>query len=309
VDSVTTAPRITVVVPARDAAATLTPLVAALRSQESPPGGMEVLIVDNGSRDATAQIARDAGFTVLEHKDVPGASAARNAGARAASGDLIAFVDADCVPSPGWAVALASAFDDPGVGGVGGRVIAATPTTVLEQYAEREGYITQDAGLSDPYLPWVLTANCCFRREVLEQLGGFDEEMVGAEDVHFSRRMQREIGLRVGYAPDAVVEHRHRSSVRGLWRQWVRAGWGTTQLRARYPDARAVSPKGAAPHVWIARRAARLARALVGLPFGRSERVDVAAPFLDVLVRVGERVGRRQARRATDHARSAAMRR
>ncbi len=299
------APRVSVVVPARDAASTLPALFAGLSAQATPAGGVETILVDSGSRDGSAAIGRTAGARVLEATR-PGASAARNAGVRAARGELVVFLDSDCIPRPGWLAPLVAPFADaPELGAVGGRVVAAPSNTLLQRHAERRRYVSQETAFADPRLPYVLTASCAYRREVLERLGGFGEDLRSGEDVDLAWRMQRELGLGALYVADAVVEHVHRATLLGIWHQWVRYGWGGIQLRRRYPEMFATSPlpSGSRRSLgWLARRLGSTARGMVRAALGRGDRLDVVGPALEGLERVAETVGRRQAVRAEDAA-------
>ena len=259
----------------------------------------EAIVVDNNSRDRTADLAAAAGARVVR-EDRPGASAARNAGVRAARGELVAFLDGDCIPKPGWLEHIAGALRDaPATGGAGGRIVAARSTNLLQRHAERTGYIMQEEGLRDPFLPYLLTANCCYRRTAMERLGGFDEELRSGEDTDMSWRMQLELGLGVSFASDAVVEHVHRTTLRGLWRQWVRYGWGGVQLAERFPDRPVGSPAGGGRGiVRLLRHVVRGLTALVLLPFGRSDPLDAVAPLLRCVELTAMQVGRLEARRA-----------
>lgn len=290
-------PSVSVIVPARDAAATLPALFSGLDGQGSPDFEHEVIVVDSGSSDDTAEVARRAGARVIRH-EVPGASAARNAGARAAQGSLLVFLDADCIPQPGWLERLVAAMGDEEVGGVGGTVTPAPPRTLTERWAADRGDVTQDRGLRDPFAPWVLTANCCYRREVFDGVGGFEESMRGGEDVHLAWQMQLTLGRQMGFAEAAVVLHQHRSTLTGLWHQWVRNGWTSVHLRTLYPEAAAATVHQGRPvSAWALRRLRELVGALSGLPSGRTDALDVARPFLDTFAALADRVGRRQARR------------
>ncbi|PZR66075.1 MAG: glycosyl transferase family 2, partial [Solirubrobacterales bacterium] len=102
------APAISVVIPARDAAETLPRALEAVARQEGAPA-YEVIVVDDGSRDETAAIAHDLGARVIS-ADGGGPASARNAGVAEARGGLLAFTDADCVPTPGWLAAGAEAL-------------------------------------------------------------------------------------------------------------------------------------------------------------------------------------------------------
>ena len=186
------------------------------------------------------------------------------------------------------------------VGVRGGRIVAAQPMNLLQRHAERSGWVTQDAGLRSDFVPWVLTASCCFRRSVLEQLGGFDETLRSGEDTDLCYRMQLRLNLSVAYVPAAVAEHVHRTNVRGVWRQWVRYGWGGVQLEARFPG-RPEAPR-TSRHSALARLLASVGRGLLLLPLvplGRADPLDAVAPLLRVVEVTAALVGGRQARRAS----------
>jgi GT2 family glycosyltransferase len=290
------APRISVIVPARDAQSTLPALLAALLAQASARDDAEVIVVDSGSSDRTGDLARAAGAVVVRESR-PGASTARNAGLRVARGELIAFTDSDCIPQPGWLDELVSEFDHaPETGACGGPVVAAPPSGLIQRYAERAGHVSQETAVGDPFLPYLVTANCAYRRHVLDALGGFSEELRNGEDTEVAWRMQLELGLDVSYVPGAVVQHVHRSTLRGIWRQWVRVGWGSVQLAERFPNRPGM--RGGGPHRAIVRLLAELGRgvrAQLRLPLGRADPLDVVAPMLRCLEIVADRFGRFQA--------------
>jgi GT2 family glycosyltransferase len=293
------APSVSVVVPARDAQDTLPALLRELMAQVAGREDAEAIVVDSGSRDRTAELAASAGARVV-FESCPGAPAARNAGVRAARGELIVFLDSDCVPRADWLDTLVRGLRDaPQFGAVGGKIVAARSTNLLQRHAERSAYINQEEGFRDPFLPYLLTANCCYRRAALEKLGGFDEGLRSGEDTDLSWRMQLQLGLGVELVEDAVVEHVHRTTLRGLWSQWVRYGWGGVQLDERFPD-RPGRGDEAEPHPSSRsmRRMAVGGSALVRLPFGRSDPLDAVAPLLRGVEIVAMQVGRAQAKRS-----------
>jgi glycosyltransferase involved in cell wall biosynthesis len=191
---------VSVVIPARDASETLPAALAALAQQERLPE--EVIVVDDGSSDATKEIAR-ASPVVTAVLSQPGAGpgAARNRGAAAARGDVLAFTDADCIPEPGWLAAgvAALAAHDLVQGAVrppDGAVIGPFDRTISVMRAH---------GLYE-------TANMLVRRGVFESLGGFEPWLMPrdgkelGEDVWLGWRARR-AGARIGFAADAVVHH------------------------------------------------------------------------------------------------------
>jgi cellulose synthase/poly-beta-1,6-N-acetylglucosamine synthase-like glycosyltransferase len=195
-------PEVSVIVPARDAAATLGATLEALRAQRFA-GEFEVIVVDNGSLDATVAVARAAPLAprVIERTRGEGPSAARNAGAALATAPILAFTDADCEPAPGWLAAGVRALDDADL--VQGSV-APAPGAPLGPF-DRTVWVGVE-GLYE-------AASLFVRRGWWERVGGFEELAPGAgreapfgEDAWFGWRVRR-AGGRAGFCPGAHVHH------------------------------------------------------------------------------------------------------
>lgn len=223
---------VTVVVPVRDGARTLERCLAGLRDQRCPPD--QVIVVDNGSRDGSGPLARafagrTAGFPlVVLEEGRPGASVARNRGAAAATGEVVAFTDADCQPDPDWLARLLAAFG-PGIGAVAGGVRPAAPGGAVEAFAAlytlRTGDEPFDATRFTLRQGGFPTANLAVRRDLFDKLGGFDEAIrIYGEDYDLCARVYA-AGYTIRYEPAAVVFHHHRTTLRGLLRQSF--GFGT----------------------------------------------------------------------------------
>lgn len=166
----------------------------------------ELLVIDSASRgDQTLRLCGRLGVRV-QRVEEPGTSMARNTGLVATTAPLVAFTDDDCLPQAGWTAGLAGAFGDPKVGVVTGRVVAdrqvAAPVSLEES--------TEPHSFGEPIGHG---ANCCFRREALLAVGGFDEELGpgtpgrAGEDVDAFRRVLA-AGWTGCYEPKAVVVHR-----------------------------------------------------------------------------------------------------
>lgn len=191
------------------------------------PCDWEIVVADNGSTDVTADIVRSfAGARVpvrlADAGPRAGRNRARNGGVRAASGRLVLMCDCDDVVEPGWVDAMRRRLEA-GADVVGGPV--------------RRGD-ELDTGLqtTHDFLPWARGQNCGFRREVYDELGGFDESYRGGADPDFSWRAQLR-GRRLDFAPDAVIRYVPRASIRGAFRQKFRFGFTQTQLYARFASA------------------------------------------------------------------------
>ena len=192
---------VSVIIPARDAAAHLPAALAGIATQRRVP--LEVIVVDDGSSDATAAIAqrsRVVGAVLRTNGAGPGA--ARNAGAAAASGDVLAFTDADCVPQPGWLEASLAAIEA-GADVVQGAVHP-DPAATRGPW-DRTIAVSGAHGLFE-------TANLLIAREWFETLGGFERWLSPrrgkelGEDVWLGWRARR-AGAVVAFAADAVVHH------------------------------------------------------------------------------------------------------
>jgi glycosyltransferase involved in cell wall biosynthesis len=189
-----------IIVPARNAEATLTRTLTAVAAQEAPLE-YEVIVVDDGSADGTRAAAQGfEGVTVLEQPAI-GPARARNRGAAAARGGVLAFLDADCFPVPDWLAAGARALQSADL--VQGRVLP-DPDTDFGPF-DRSLWITAEIGLYE-------TANLFVTREVFDRVGGFEEWLVPeigkalAEDVWFGWKARR-LGARSAFCAEALAHH------------------------------------------------------------------------------------------------------
>ncbi len=151
----------------------------------------EILVIDDGSRDHTREIASRYPVRVVAHDRNRGVAAARNTGFRNCRNDLVASLDADCVAEPDWLEHLVRVLDDPKVGAAGGRL----EETSLESIADRwrQAHLPEDWGnilVVNP--PFLFGANGLHRKSAWEQVGGYDEATFRAygEDLYISRRFR-----------------------------------------------------------------------------------------------------------------------
>lgn len=201
--------KLTVVVPTCERPAALARCLRAL------PRDADVIVTDD-SPDAATRSMIECDFPHVRWIAGPrrGPAANRNHGARAATGDWIAFVDDDCIPQPGWLDALAAAARDADV--VEGRTFAPGATdSPFEEHVE------------NPRGGVMWSCNLAVRHETFVKLGGFDEDFAeaGGEDMEFAWRVTR-AGLRVRFAPEALMHHPPRHiGWSGLWRRLWTVRW------------------------------------------------------------------------------------
>ena len=263
---------VSVVVPVRDRPGELARLLGALAA--TAPGIAEVVVVDDGSTDpdATARVAADHGARVVRHPVSRGPAAARNTGAAAATGELVAFLDSDVVPEPGWLAPLLGHLADPAVVLAAPRIVAweaspadasvgATLTSnvrksprsiarrTVARYEERRSSL--DLGpraapvTARSRVAYVPSAALVVRREALG--AGFAEDMPVAEDVDLVWRLAA-AGWRLRYEPSSRVAHEHRDAVGAWLERKAFYGTGAAPLALRHP--RRVPPVALAP--WTA---------------------------------------------------------
>jgi cellulose synthase/poly-beta-1,6-N-acetylglucosamine synthase-like glycosyltransferase len=226
-------PKVSVVVPIYNGEADLPDLISCLRDQTYPAEQVEYLLVDNGSRDRTAAIletaaqeAKAEGLKIyhLTENQIQSSYAARNKAIRASTGEILAFTDADCRPQQQWLSTLVEPFADPGVGLVVGEIIALPGHTLLEKYADRLNILTQKNTLAHPFCPYGQTANLAIRRQAFEAVGLFRPYLTTGGDADMCWRILRQTSWQLYFAEQAIVQHRHRATLKELQSQWQRYG-------------------------------------------------------------------------------------
>ena len=223
-----------VVIPAYNAGKTLSETLAALQDQSVPPEDYEVIVVDDGSTDETAAVARRAGAECITQPN-RGPAAARNSGVRAARGELILFTDADCVPERDWIRQMTLPFRNQRTAGVKG-AYRTRQTEPAARFAQAEFEDRYDLLEKFPAIDMVDTYSAAFRRDVLMVMGLFDESFPVAsnEDTELSYRLCA-AGHRLEFNRQAVVYHRHPDSFAKYLRlKFKRAYWRMVVYR-KYP--------------------------------------------------------------------------
>lgn len=278
-------PKISIVIPAYNAADTLPACLEALANQTVPHHDYEVIIVDDGSTDNTAEVVqeliqhqftadcrlqiadseqnlqspisntqhstRNRSLTVSDQRSAvrlrlirqphQGQSAARNAGAKEAHGDLLLFLDADCIPAADWIERLVARLEVEGIVGVGGVIRTCQqgllPQYVQLEYDERYARIAQHA-----YIDFISSATAGYERNTFLRVGGFDVTMREAEDTELSFRMVAG-GHKLVFEPQAVVQHRHPESILDYLRRKFNYGYWRAKLYLRHPNKIAVDSR------------------------------------------------------------------
>jgi GT2 family glycosyltransferase len=226
-------PDVSVVVCSYNGARTIGQTLEGLRRLDYPR--YEVIVVDDGSTDATADIARAHDVRLIGGPN-RGLSHARNLGWRAARADIVAYIDDDAFPDPQWLTWLTAGFARGAHGAMGGPNLPPPDDgDVAACVAEAPGGPVHVL-LSDVEAEHVPGCNMAFRKEHLEAIGGFDERFRRAgDDVDVCWRL-RARGITIGFSAAAVVWHHRRGSVRAYVRQQRGYGEAESMLEAKWPE-------------------------------------------------------------------------
>jgi GT2 family glycosyltransferase len=227
-------PRVSVIVCAYNAADTLEDNLRSLEALTYPD--FEILLVNDGSRDRTSEIGRAHPRVRVIDTPNQGLSAARNVGLAEATGEIVAYTDADTRVDRDWLTFLVKPFLTSDVVGSGGpNVVPADDPPIAQCIARAPGGPTHVL-LDDRIAEHVPGCNMAFRRDALLAVGGFNRLYLRAgDDVDVCWRLQAR-GWRIGFASAALVWHHHRASIKAYWRQQVGYGEGETWLMAHHPE-------------------------------------------------------------------------
>lgn len=209
--------------------------LSSLNAQTYGKNNFEIIVIDDGSTDNTSSIADKYGTHLIRFEINKGIPIARNAGMYVARGEIIVFVDDDCIADTFWLENLISMFHDKTVVAAGGKILPISNATIAQRYLEATGYgnpnqvysinryniITRFAGyfrtmlfptilMSEPMdVLAIYTSNAAYRKEALVYIGGFDKSLLTSEDEDVSEQLRISKLGRILYVPSAVVKHRH----------------------------------------------------------------------------------------------------
>jgi GT2 family glycosyltransferase len=229
-------PLVSVVIPVFNQGKDLARCLAALERQTYSQDHLEVVVVDNGSREAIGEVVTRFPFARCVRELKPGSYAARNRGIEASRGELIGFTDADCVPSPTWVEHGVRAVQRlPGLGMVGGRIDLTIQDP--EKPSAAELYECVFGFPQEDFIRWgfAATANLFTSRAAVQKVGPFDDRLFSGGDMEWGQRL-RSLGLAQAYAADVTVFHAARRTVGELCRKVLRVAAGNQQLADQRGD-------------------------------------------------------------------------
>jgi len=202
---------VSIIIPAFNAASRIGNCLAAVLEQAKGHDA-EVLVIDDGSTDSSADVIRRFPEVRLITQPNAGPAAARNRGVTDATGEVILYTDDDCIPAPGWLEAMLRPFADPDVIGAKG-AYRTRQASVIARFVQIEYEDRYRRMKAQPSIDFVDTYSAAFRRESFVEMGGFDTSfrVACAEDAELSYRMSSR-GKMI-FVPDAIVYHSHPSTL------------------------------------------------------------------------------------------------
>ena len=225
-------PSISVVVCTHNGERTIGTCLDALTRLDYPD--YEVIVVDDGSTDHTGAIAHTYHVRVIRTEN-RGLSQARNTGLSAARGEVVAFTDDDAWPDRDWLRYIAHAFSTTDHVAIGGPNLPPDSRRIVESAVAHAPGGPIHVLLSDAVAEHIPGCNMAFRREALEDVGGFDPQFrIAGDDVDICWRLQ-ERGWTIGFSPAAVVLHQRRCSVRAYLKQQTEYGKAEALLERKWP--------------------------------------------------------------------------
>jgi len=229
--------RVSVVIPARNSQQLIARTVRAVLDQSVPDADVEVIVVDDGSTDDTAAVARESGARIVgvpAHRTGGNPAAARNRGAAQATGDFVVFIDDDCTAAEGWLEAILSAHAE-GAACVGGSLALPSGLSASARLDYYCGWYHVHPGRPRGIVPNHPPGNISVDRALFASTVGFTESQPIAyshEELEWQAEL-RQRGIRIVFEPSAVVYHWNRPGFGNLLRRNYRWAYASIEIKAR----------------------------------------------------------------------------
>ena len=223
-------PSISIIIPVKNRPQEIASCLQSLAHLDYPLEKVEIIVVDDASNDHTPKVVGQFPVRLLALTEAKQASCCRNLAAQKASGEILAFIDSDCLADPRWLKELIPAFKDVEVGAVGGMVDSYYEVKGLDRYEQvksslKIGSWFRSTHEADPFF-YVPSCNLLVRRPLFLKAGGFREDLYVGEDVDLCWRIRDE-GHHIEYRPTGKVYHRHRNQLQSFCSR--RFDYGTSE--------------------------------------------------------------------------------
>lgn len=235
-------PKVSVIVCSYNGGATLDDCLQSLRKLNYPD--YEVVLVDDGSKDHTPEIAARHPWIVSVRQENKGLSVARNVGAATAKGEILAYTDSDCMADPDWLYFLVGTLLSGDYAGVGGPNISPPAVDWVQACVAAAPGGPSHVLLTDVVAEHIPGCNMAFHRWAFDRVGGFDSEYRKAgDDVDFCWRLQQSGGV-IAFSPSAIVWHYRRFTLTAFRKQ--QEGYGEAESMLRFKHLVFFGPTGTA---------------------------------------------------------------
>ncbi len=217
-------PAVSIIIPTFNAQDTIGQCLDSLMSLDYPKERLQVIVVDNNSKDSTAQIIKRYPVEYeIEKREYLGA--VRNKGILKAKSEFIAFIDSDCVVDKSWLLNLIKGFDDSYIGACAGRVLSYKSEKFISQYMDQRGIYSQEKALSGKkwLAPFLMTCNVIVPRHILEEVNYFDENLSFFEDTDLFWKIASR-GYSFKIIPEALNYHMHKTNLKDFFKKFFVRG-------------------------------------------------------------------------------------
>lgn len=231
-------PSISVIIPVYNRPHDITTCLDSLLKLDYPKDKLEIIVVDDASTDETPDIVSHYPVNMIRNKENRQAPYCRNLGAETARGEILAFIDSDCLADRTWLRELVPAFKDSKIAAVGGIVESYYHTRALDRYEQvrsslKMGLWPKRSASNNPFF-YVPSCNLLVYRDVFLQAGGFDESLVVGEDVDLCWRIRHQ-GFHIDYQPAGRIFHKHRNRIAAFCKRRFDYGTSEPLLNRLYP--------------------------------------------------------------------------
>lgn len=289
-------PFTSIIIPVFNAEKTIQRCLYALLEQTYPEERYELIVVDNGSTDRSVEMIRKFPVKFFSEKRAHNSYMARNCGLSYTKGEIIAFIDADCIAEKNWLKNLIEPFQDERVGVVAGEILSYEPANLIQGFYAFSNFLAQENKVKGN-ISAIATANIAVRREIFDTVGYFDEKFRWGGDNDFGIRIQKETNYLIQFAKNARVYHFHRASLKSLIKHAYTYGLGKGRFRVKH-TLQNKSARGTSI-IWNVYMLFRFILGIVILPLyslkiskaGKSISESIIYPILDKIFCIIEQIG------------------